>query len=129
MRKDLCVCLSWMSDENWRRAIEIGFLPILAINHPRNFEGTQIHFPDLAPKMKYLKKIEDIEEAKDMYWDSLSRVVSPWKTLHTFDILAHLSSASGVMIFTERKEDPFREILGQYLDGILNFKIREYEWA
>ena len=59
MRKDLNVKLSWMSEDNWKFFIEQGFLPILAINHPRHNSGTRVHFPELAPKMKVLRKFEN----------------------------------------------------------------------
>ena len=125
MRKDLNVKLSWMSEDNWKFFIEQGFLPILAINHPRHNSGTRVHFPELAPKMKVLRKFENPGEE---YYNWLSEKVNKWEILHTLDVLAHLASASGVIILTEKEDDPFRKILGAFLDGILDEKITEYEW-
>ena len=125
MRKDLDVKLSWMSEENWEKFINLGYLPILAIRHPYNFYKTPIHFPELAA---IKKKDLDLEETKDGFWDFLVSKVNPWKLLNKFDVLAHLASASGVIILTEKEEDPFRELLGKFLNcGILENPITEYE--
>lgn len=125
MRKELKVKMSWLSKDNWEKLIDSGYLPVLAISHPRRFGKTQIHFPELSFKLKHYKSLE---EAKDIYWDMLSEKVNPWKILNTFDVLAHLACASGVVILTDRENDPFREVLGKFLDGILDEKITEYEW-
>lgn len=125
MRKDLNVKLSWMSEDNWNSLIEAGYLPVLAINHPRHNSGTRVHFPELAPKMKVLRKFENPGEE---YYRWLSEKINKWEILHTIDILAHLACASGVVILTEKEEDPFRSILGEFLDGVLDNKITEYEW-
>lgn len=125
MRKDLNVKLSWMSEDNWNSLIEAGYLPVLAINHPRHNSGTRVHFPELAPKMKVLRKFENPGEE---YYRWLSEKINKWEILHTIDILAHLACASGVVILTEKEDDPFRSILGEYLDGVLDNKITEYEW-
>lgn len=125
MRKDLNVKLSWMSEDNWNSLIEAGYLPVLAINHPRHNSGTRVHFPELAPKMKVLRKFENPEEE---YYRWLSEKINKWEILHTIDILAHLACASGVVILTEKEDDPFRSILGEFLDGVLDNKITEYEW-
>lgn len=125
MRKDLNVKLSWMSEDNWNSLIEAGYLPVLAINHPRHNSGTRVHFPELAPKMKVLRKFENPGEE---YYRWLSEKINKWEILHTIDILAHLACASGVVILTEKEDDPFRSILGEFLDGVLDNKITEYEW-
>lgn len=125
MRKDLNVKLSWMSEDNWNSLIEAGYLPVLAINHPRHNSGTRVHFPQLAPKMKILRKFENPGEE---YYRWLSEKINKWEILHTIDILAHLACASGVVILTEKEDDPFRSILGEFLDGVLDNKITEYEW-
>lgn len=125
MRKDLNVKLSWMSEDNWNSLIEDGYLPVLAINHPRHNSGTRVHFPELAPKMKVLRKFENPGEE---YYRWLSEKINKWEILHTIDILAHLACASGVVILTEKEDDPFRSILGEFLDGVLDNKITEYEW-
>lgn len=125
MRKDLNVKLSWMSEDNWNSLIEAGYLPVLAINHPRHNSGTRVHFPELAPKMKILRKFENPEEE---YYRWLSEKINKWEILHTVDILAHLACADGVVILTEKEDDPFRSILGEFLDGVLDNKITEYEW-
>lgn len=125
MRKDLNVKLSWMSEDNWNSLIEAGYLPVLAINHPRHNSGTRVHFPELAPKMKVLRKFENPGEE---YYRWLSEKINKWEILHTVDILAHLACASGVVILTEKEDDPFRSILGEFLDGVLDNKITEYEW-
>lgn len=125
MRKDLNVKLSWMSEDNWNSLIEAGYLPVLAINHPRHNSGTRVHFPELAPKMKVLRKFENPGEE---YYRWLSERINKWEILHTIDILAHLACASGVVILTEKEDDPFRSILGEFLDGVLDNKITEYEW-
>lgn len=125
MRKDLNVKLSWMSEDNWNSLIEAGYLPVLAINHPRHNSGTRVHFPELAPKMKILRKFENPGEE---YYRWLSEKINKWEILHTVDILAHLACADGVVILTEKEDDPFRSILGEFLDGVLDNKITEYEW-
>ena len=111
--------LSWLSKENWDKAIEDGFLPILAVFKPRRFWKTPIHFPELSPK-KY--ETEDLEEAKDLYWNDLTEV-DIRRIYHKFDVLAHLASSSGIMIFTCPEKDPFREVLGQYLSTTLGQEI------
>lgn len=125
MRKDLDVKLSWMSEENWQDLINDGYLPVLAINHPKHHGGTRIHFPELAPKIKYLK---DSENPGRDYYARLSENVNKWEILHILDVLAHLACADGVVILTEKENDPYRKILGEFLDGVLDNKITEYEW-
>lgn len=125
MRKELKVKMSWLSKENWDNLINEGYLPVLAIKHPKRYMKTPIHFQDLAFKQK---PYESLEESKDIYWDMLTEKVNPWKILNTFDILAHLAGATGIVILTEKKDDPFRGILGKFLDGFLDEKITEYDW-
>lgn len=125
MRKNLDVKLSWMSDENWDAFIEAGYLPILAINHPGHHGGTRIHFPELAPKMRVLRKFDDpLRE----YQNWITENINKHEVLRIIDILAHLACADGVVILTEKEDDPFRVVLGEFLDGILDNKITEYEW-
>lgn len=127
MRKKLNVKMSWMSEENFENAIKLGYLPILAVNHPKRFRGTKIHFPELAPKVKDFKELP-LEEAKNEYLKALKSLGNPWKILNKFDLLAHLSSASGIMILTEKEKDPYREVLSTYFNGILDSDIVDYEW-
>ena len=126
IRKDLDVKLSWFSWENWKEAVERGYLPVLAIVNPKTHKNTPVHFPLLAPRVN---PIYEREEQLDMYWDHLHGTINPWRVLNTFDVLSHLSCSSGIMVLTEKEIDPFRELLGMYLDGILDHKITEYEWG
>lgn len=128
MRKKLNVALTWMSEENWEASISLGYLPVLVMNHPKRFSGSPIHFPELSPRLKDLE-MENIEESKDLYYDYLVSSVTPWKFLNTLDVLGHLACSSGIMIFTDSKDDPYREVLGSFLDNLLESNVREYDWS
>lgn len=125
MRKDLDVKLSWLSKENLEYFINQGYLPILAVYRPFRYGGTQIHFPWLAPNPNFLRAFDCPEDA---YFGYLSENVNKRRTLKAFDTLAHLACASGIILMTEKEDDPYRFILGEFLDGVLNYPIREYEW-
>lgn len=108
--------LSWLSDENWENSISQGFLPILAIKYPPKFFKTQIHFPELTSN-DY--QTTDLEEAKDLYWNDLQDL-NKKQIIRKLSVLSHLSCAySGVMIFTENQDDPYREVLSQFLGNEL----------
>ena len=108
--------LSWLSDENWDEAISQGFLPILAIKYPPRFFKTQIHFPELIHN-EY--QTTDLEEAKDLYWNDLQDL-NKKRIIRKLSVLSHIANASsGIMIFTELQEDPYREVLGQFLGNEL----------
>lgn len=103
MTKKLKIKLSDYTPENWEKSIEEGYLPILAIKHPKKFEGTPIHMFWLSPK-----KMNPTE-----YRDYLDEKISLWKTINTLDVLSHVSCApEGVTIFTEGYEEVLGEFLG-----------------
>ena len=124
-KKDLNIKLSWFSKENWTKFVELGFLPILAFKNPKRYKGTPIHFPELSTE--FPGKCKD-EEMKDIFWDILSKEISSWKLLHTFDILSHLTRTDNIIILTPYKEDHLRETLGDFLSKLLGMDIKEYEW-
>lgn len=119
MRKNLNLKLSWYTPENWEKLIESGYLPILAIETPDRFRGTPIHFPKLAPKRLGTTEYKDYLEEK----------IKPWKILNSMDVLSHVSCApKGVVILTSTKDDPYRKILGEYLESYLESEVSEYEY-
>lgn len=119
MRKNLNLKTSWYSKENWEEVIKNGYLPILAIRNPETHKGTPIHFPQLSPRYNLQEYREYLEE----------RVVA-WKIINSFDVLSHLSCAPvGVVLMTNHKEDPYREVLGDYLGSYLDTEVTEYEYS
>lgn len=121
MRKKLNLKTSWYSKENWDRVIEDGYLPLLAIKDPETHKNTPIHFPKLAPRVKDLT----VEE----YENYLNTEVIKWKLLNTFDVLKHLASASGVVLFTDLKDDPYREALRNSLSKSIENGVSEYDYT
>lgn len=121
MRKNLNLKLSWYTPENWEKVIKDGYLPILAIREPESFRGTPIHFPELAPKSKTLNSTE--------FMEYLRKRVSYWKILNSFDILSHVASSSGVVIFTDTQEDQYRVVLRDYFQCFLDTEVSEYEYC
>lgn len=121
MRKNINLLVSWYSPENMKSLIEDGYLPLLAIGKPEVYSGTPIHFPFLAPRVKDLSPQE--------YKDYLNTRVTAWRLINTFDILSHVSCApQGVVILTDLKDDPYREILREYLNYHLETDVTEYEY-
>lgn len=121
MRKNLNLKTSWYTSENWNSLIEDGFLPVLAIQSPETHKGTPIHFPEIAPRTKDL----DTQE----FLRYLEKKVSARKIINSFDILSHISCApKGVVLLTDKQDDPYREILREYLGRYLDSEITEYEY-
>lgn len=96
--------------ENWEEVLDSGFLPILATKNSDLYYHTPIHMPELAPT----DNEGDIEEKKDLYWDSLTRV-KLGKTLKTLDILAHLSCSQGCVVMVDPKYEEYLEVLESWL--------------
>lgn len=121
MRKNLNLHVSWYSPENMETLIEDGYLPLLAIGKPEVYQSTPIHFPFIAPRVKNLSLSE--------YQEYLNTRVTAWRLINTFDVLSHVSCAPrGVVILTDLEDDPYREILREYLDLHLETEVREYEY-
>lgn len=121
MRKNLNLKLSWYSPDNLKKLVEDGYLPVLAIDKPEVYAGTPIHFRQIAPRVKELSLKE--------YKDYLESVIKSWKIVNSFDVLCHVSCApNGVVILTDQKEDPYREILGKFLGKYMGSELKEYEY-
>lgn len=124
MRKRLNVKLSWLSEDNWKNLIEAGYLPVLAINCPTRFRGTAIHFPELAPNPSKSENPE-MDYLKELYTN-----VDRSKIVKKFNILSHLARSRGrIVVLTEEENDPYRKILGKFLEGGLDNGATEYEWT
>ena len=120
MRKNLNLKLSWYTPENWDKVIKDEYLPVLAVRDPKSFKGTPIHFPELAPK----RNLTSTE-----FMEYLQKRISYWKILNSFDVLSHVASSKGVVLFTDTQEDQFRVVLRDYFQCFLDTEITEYEYG
>lgn len=118
------VKLSWLSEDNWKNLIEAGYLPVLAINYPNRFKNTAIHFPELAPNLESLRT----SKPEFNYLKGLYQNVNRRHLFRIFDVLTHLACADGIVVLTEKEDDPYRKILGKFLAEGLENGASEYEW-
>lgn len=137
--KKLKIWTSCSTEDRFNELVENNILPIIIIGISKSsplakWRNTMIHYLNLGPNQDLWKKYVSGEigrdEFKNEYLHDLWRRDDVFKTLRQFDILTHLSRATGLCILSGLQEDdPTRETIAEYFNklGILENVVEEWK--
>jgi uncharacterized protein YeaO (DUF488 family) len=138
MKTDLKIYTGFVSPVTVPELIKNNYLPIFIIRSIKNsqvigkYEGTTIHFKELAPSYELFHELRDgkigREEFEKRYIIEISKI-NLFETVKKLDYLAKLSNAKGVVLmgYGSDRNKCHRSILGSMLfnTGALKNPVKE----
>lgn len=140
MKSNLKLYTSFVSPVNVPNLIKNDYLPIFIIRSIRGskligeFEGTAIHFPQLAPSRELLWSVRDGKidrlEFNKKYTIEMSRL-NLFETIKKLEYLAKISNAKGVVLlgYGSDPDKCHRSVLSNILNGLgIMADVEEIKW-
>lgn len=136
--KSLKLWTSYVSPVLLEELVSRNILPVFIARHISNstlighWEGTAVHFPELAPSPELLRSWKyhgmSDSEFKEVFWQELNHV-RLGKIFSRMKTMADLTGASGIVMlgYGPNRSEDHREIVADYINqtGLLDNQISE----